>query len=70
MVFRARNEVFRHFYEIDVSGGLDIAHYGSTECFSTFGNGNVPCTINKLCIISIIYARKSQKSCFWVHSLA
>ena len=46
-VFRARNEVFRHFHEIDVSGGLDIAQYGST--------------INKLCVISIIYARRSQK---------
>ena len=45
-VFRARNEVFRHFPEIGASGGLDIAPYYSSECFLTFGNGNGSCMIN------------------------
>ena len=60
-VFRAKNEGFRHFLEFGVSGGLDVVHYYSTECFSTFVNGNVSCIINKLCIISMIYVKKSQK---------
>ena len=60
-VFRARNCVFGHFLKIGVSGGLDIANYDSTKCFSTFVNGNMSCIINQICIISIIYAKKSQK---------
>ena len=60
-VFRARNCVFGHFLEIGVSGGLDIANYDSTKCFSTYENGNVSCAIDKLCIISIIYAKKEPK---------
>ena len=40
-VFRAKNEDFHYFLEIGVSGGLDIAHYDSTKCFSTFANGNM-----------------------------
>ena len=56
--------VFGHFVEIGASDGLDIAYLDSRKCFSTFGNGKRSCIINKVCIISIIYAKKSQKSVF------
>ena len=46
MIQRPKKEVFGHFLEFDTSGGLDIAYYDSTKCFSTFGKGNRSCIIN------------------------
>ena len=58
---RAKNEVFGHYLEIGASDGLDVAYHDSRKCFSAFGNGKWSCIINQLCIISMIYAKMSQK---------
>ena len=52
---------FGHFLDFGTSEGLDIAYHDSAKCFLAFGNGDRSCIINQLCIISIIYAKKSQK---------
>ena len=52
---------FGHFLDFGTSEGLDIAYLDSAKCFLTFGNGKWSCIINWLCIISIIYAKTSQK---------
>ena len=58
---RAKNEVFGHYLEIGVSDGLDIAYLDSRKCFSSFGDDKRSCIINEVGIISMIYAKKSQK---------
>ena len=58
---RAENEVLGHFLEFGTSDGLDVADYDRAKCFSAFGYVKRSCIINEVCIISIIYAKKSQK---------
>ena len=58
---RAKNEVFGHFLEFGTSDGPDIAYYDRGKCFSSFGDDKRSCIINEVGIISIIYAKKSQK---------
>ena len=55
---------FGQFLDFGTSDRLDIAYSDTANCFSTFGNGNRSCIINELCIISMNYAKKSQKSGF------
>ena len=62
---RAKNEVLGHFLGIGVLDRLDIAYYDSAKCFSLFGYGKRSCIVNEACVISIIYAKKSQKSGCW-----
>ena len=52
---------FGHFLEFGTSDGPDIAYYDRGKCFSSFGDDKRSCIINEVCIISMIYAKKSQK---------
>ena len=52
---------FGHFFDFGTSDGPDIAYYDRGKCFSAFGDDKRSCIINEVCIISINYAKKSQK---------
>ena len=52
---------FGHFLEFGTSDGPDIAYYDRGKRFSSSGDDKRSCIINEVCIISIIYAKKSQK---------
>ena len=58
---RAQIEVFGRFIEFGWLDWSDIANDDSAKCFSTFVNVSRAFIINYSCIISIIYAKKSQK---------
>ena len=53
--------VFGHFLEFGTSNGLDIAYDDSAKRFAAFDDDKRSCIINEVCIISINYAKKSQK---------
>ena len=38
MIQKPKKEVFDHFLEFGLLDRLDIADWGSTKCFPTFGN--------------------------------
>ena len=61
---RAQIEVSGRFVKFGWLDSSDIANDDSAKCFSTFVDVSRPCIINQLCIISIIYAKKSQKRGF------
>ena len=58
---RAENEVLGNFLEFVTSNGLDIAYDDSVKRFSAFDDDKRSYIINEVCIISINYAKKSQK---------
>ncbi len=60
----AQIEVSGRFIKFGWVDSSDIANADSAKCFSTFADVSRPCIINYLCIISIIYAKKSPKSGF------
>ena len=57
----AKKEGDGNFLELGSSDGPDIECYDSAKCFSAFGNGKRSCIINLVCIISIMYAKKSPR---------
>ena len=57
---KAQNELFGHFIEFGWFNWSDIADNDCTKCFSTFANGFRSWLSNDLCIVNIIYAKKSQ----------
>ena len=59
---------FGLFLDFDGSDRLDIAQDGSPKRFLTFDSGFSSCIINEVCIISINYAKKSQKWGFGLFS--
>ena len=63
-VIYARNEIFGHLLEFGTSGGFDIAYNDSKKCFLTVGYGIRSCTINLVCINSLIYANREPKQVF------
>ena len=58
---RTQIEVAGCFVKFGWLNSSDIANDDSAKCFSRFVDVSRPCIINQLCIISIIYAKKSQK---------
>ena len=63
---RAQIEVSGRFVKFGWLDSSDIANDDCAKCFSRFVDVSRPCIINQLCIISIIYAKKSQKLGFWL----
>ena len=53
------NSGFGPVLEFWASVGPDIAYCDWGKCFSTFGHGEGSCIINEVCIINVIYAKKS-----------
>ena len=58
---RAKKEVFDLYLEFGTSDESHIAYDDSTKGFLIFGHGKRSCIINKVCMISINYAKKSRK---------
>ena len=50
---------FGYFLQFWASVGPDIAYFDWGKCFSTFVHGEGSCIINEVCIINVIYAKKS-----------
>ena len=67
---RAKIEVFGQYLQIGASNGLDVVYHDSRKCFSASGNGKGSCMINYICIISMIFAKMSQKLRFLSTSLS
>ena len=57
----AKNEIFGHFLEFRTLGRLDIEFNDITKCFLTFGYGIRSCTINKVCMNTMLYIKREPK---------